>query len=98
MPTVLAMASTVRIVATEHQGAHPQLMQLGYRLTALRPYRVGHAIEGQYLLLVAEQHQSFPVRSCMVRMAKSMLSAFWLPSLFQSRHTVVARVRCWVPP
>ncbi len=50
----------------------------------------------ELLIVVPERKvapKSFPVRSCMVRMAKSMLSAFWLPSLFPNpRHTVVARV------
>ncbi len=39
----------------------------------------------ELLIVVPERKvapKSFPVRSCMVRMAKSMLSAFWLPSLF----------------
>ena len=36
--------------------------------------------------------KSFPVRSCMVRMAKSILRAFWLPSEFPSPATRSWRV------
>ena len=36
--------------------------------------------------------KSLPVRSCMVRMAKSMFSAFWLPSLLPSPATRSWRV------
>ena len=49
----------------------------------------------ELLIVVPERKvapKSFPVRSCMVRMAKSMLSAFWLPSLFPNPATRSWRV------
>lgn len=44
----------------------------------------------ELLIVVPDRNvapKSLPVRSCMVRMAKSMLSAFWLPSLLPSPAT-----------
>ncbi|MDC1601724.1 hypothetical protein POZ01_22420 [Phocaeicola vulgatus] len=49
----------------------------------------------ELLMVVPERNvapKSLPVRSCMVRMAKSMFSAFWLPSLFPSPATRSWRV------
>lgn len=44
----------------------------------------------ELLIVVPDRNvapRSLPVRSCMVRIAKSMLSAFWLPSLLPSPAT-----------
>lgn len=44
----------------------------------------------ELLMVVPDRNvapKSLPVRSCMVRIAKSMLSAFWLPSLLPSPAT-----------
>ena len=49
----------------------------------------------ELLMVVPERNvapKSLPVRSCMVRMAKSMFRAFWLPSLLPNPATRSCRV------